>query len=110
MVGSRTSANLQFLVGGLLPYALKSLVDLTQVLPSRVREDEPQAAVTPESAQKPVGLRTQKLWGRIRTTPRYHHALGVIFINRAGVTGASRNGGQDTFATGTRPGKSRAFR
>ena len=64
----------------------------------------------PGLAQKPVGLQTQKLWERTRITPRYHRALGVISIKRADVSSASRNGHQDMFAIGTRPGKSRAFR
>ena len=64
----------------------------------------------PGSAQKPVGLQTQKLWERTRITPRYHRTLGVISIKLADVFGASRNGHQAMFAIGTRLGKSRAFR
>ena len=41
MVGSRINANLRFLIGSLLPYALRSLVALTLVLYSRDREDVP---------------------------------------------------------------------
>ena len=62
------------------------------------------------SAQKPVGLQTQKLWERTRITPRYHCALGVISIKRADVSGVSKNGHQDMFAIGTHLGRSRAFR
>ena len=64
----------------------------------------------PVLAQTPVGLHTHKLWGRNRITLRYHRTLGVISIKWADVSGASRNGHQDMFATRTRPGKSRACR
>ena len=63
----------------------------------------------PGLAQTPVGLQTQKLWERTRITPRYHRALGVISVKWADVSGASKNGHQDMFATRTRPGKSQAY-
>ena len=110
VVGSRTDANHQYLTGGLLPYTLRSLVALTFMLHNRDSEVAPQADATSGSAQTPAGPRTQTHWGRFHTTPRSHHALGVIFINRADVTGASRNGGQDTCVTLRRPGKSRVYR
>ena len=110
MADRRSNVRVQYWTDALQLCRLKSLADLIQVLHSRVCEDEPQAAVMPGSAQKPVGLQTQKHWGKSHITPRYHHALGVILRNRAGVTGASRNGGQDTSVTMTRPEKSQAFR
>ena len=110
VVGSRTGANRQFLIGGLLPYTLRSLVALTLMLHSRDSEVAPQEAATPGSAQKPAGPQTQILWGRRHTTQRCPRALGDISQKRGDATSASRNGGQGMYARQTRRWRSRAFR
>ena len=110
VVGSRINAKVQFWTGGLLPYVLKSLIALTLVLHSRAREDAPQEAAMPGSAQKPAGPQTQIPWARVPITQRCPRALGDISPKRGDATGASKNGGQGMCASGTRLGKSRACR
>ena len=110
VVGSRPSVSLQFWIGGLLPYALKSLVALTRVLLSSDCEDGPQAAGMPASVQKPVGPQTKRLWARERITQRCPRMLGVISQKWGDAIGASRNGGPGMFVIGTRLGRSQAFR
>ena len=110
VVGSRTDATRQFLIGGLLPYTLRSLVALTLMLHSRDSEVAPQEAATPGSAQKPAGLQTQIRWERSHTTQRCPRALGVILPKRGDASSASRNGGQGISARETRRRRSRAFR
>ena len=50
VVGSRTGVNHQYLIGGLPPYTLRSLVALTFMLHNRDSEVAPQEAATPGSA------------------------------------------------------------
>ena len=110
VVGSRTSANHQFLIGDLLPYILRSLVALTLVLHDRDREVAPQEAAMSGSAHKSAGPQTQTPLGRRLITQRCPRALGDISQKRGDATGASRNGGQGMYARQTRRRMSRACR
>ena len=93
VVGSRTRASPQFWIGGLLPYALRSLVALTLVLHNRDSEVAPQEDAMPGSAQKPAGPQIQIPLERKHITQRCPHALGAISQKRGDAIGASRNGG-----------------
>ena len=110
VVGSRISARVPFSIGDLLLYASKSLVALTLVLHSRDCEDAPQEDAMSGSAQRPVGLLTQILWGRVRITQRSPHALGVILQKRGDATGVSRNGNQGMYTHRTCLGRFQAYR